>query len=153
MYLPCLHFVFFAQGKYVVCFDPLDGSSNIDCLVSIGTIFGIYRKVSVVYKAIGFDQKMNVEQKAGSLNRFTARSHCPAHSVHERSTKLLRYSNKMLVEEETISLFQLYLSFTKKLRFKKCQDRYSDNLPKPAQPSLFSSLSQKSFFKKVIFIQ
>ncbi|XP_012974784.1 fructose-1,6-bisphosphatase 1 [Mesocricetus auratus] len=32
------------RGKYVVCFDPLDGSSNIDCLVSIGTIFGIYRK-------------------------------------------------------------------------------------------------------------
>ncbi|KAA0191798.1 hypothetical protein HAZT_HAZT000883 [Hyalella azteca] len=30
------------QGKYVVCFDPLDGSSNIDCLVSIGSIFGIY---------------------------------------------------------------------------------------------------------------
>lgn len=25
-------------------FDPLDGSSNIDCLVSIGTIFGIYKK-------------------------------------------------------------------------------------------------------------
>lgn len=34
------------QGKYIVCFDPLDGSSNIDCLVSIGTIFTIYRKVS-----------------------------------------------------------------------------------------------------------
>jgi len=34
------------QGKYVVCFDPLDGSSNIDCLVSIGTIFAIYRKTS-----------------------------------------------------------------------------------------------------------
>lgn len=34
------------RGKYVVCFDPLDGSSNIDCLVSIGTIFGIYRKNS-----------------------------------------------------------------------------------------------------------
>lgn len=33
------------QGKYVVCFDPLDGSSNIDCLVSIGTIFSIYRKL------------------------------------------------------------------------------------------------------------
>jgi hypothetical protein len=27
------------QGKYIVCFDPLDGSSNIDCLVSIGSIF------------------------------------------------------------------------------------------------------------------
>lgn len=34
------------QGKYVVTFDPLDGSSNIDCLVSIGTIFGIYRKIT-----------------------------------------------------------------------------------------------------------
>ncbi|RXG60617.1 Fructose-1,6-bisphosphatase 1 [Armadillidium vulgare] len=32
------------QGKYVVCFDPLDGSSNIDCLVSIGSIFAVYRK-------------------------------------------------------------------------------------------------------------
>uniref|UniRef100_A0A7N6B5Q1 fructose-bisphosphatase n=1 Tax=Anabas testudineus TaxID=64144 RepID=A0A7N6B5Q1_ANATE len=34
------------RGKYIVCFDPLDGSSNIDCLVSIGTIFAIYKKVS-----------------------------------------------------------------------------------------------------------
>ncbi|KAJ4838223.1 Fructose-1,6-bisphosphatase, cytosolic [Turnera subulata] len=30
------------RGKYIVVFDPLDGSSNIDCGVSIGTIFGIY---------------------------------------------------------------------------------------------------------------
>uniref|UniRef100_A0A914PGR5 fructose-bisphosphatase n=1 Tax=Panagrolaimus davidi TaxID=227884 RepID=A0A914PGR5_9BILA len=34
------------QGKYIVTFDPLDGSSNIDCLVSIGTIFGIYKRNS-----------------------------------------------------------------------------------------------------------
>ncbi|PNF31705.1 Fructose-1,6-bisphosphatase 1 [Cryptotermes secundus] len=33
------------QGKYIVCFDPLDGSSNIDCLVSIGSIFGIFKKI------------------------------------------------------------------------------------------------------------
>ncbi|KAG8194849.1 hypothetical protein JTE90_017282 [Oedothorax gibbosus] len=32
------------QGKYIVCFDPLDGSSNIDCLVSIGSIFAVYRR-------------------------------------------------------------------------------------------------------------
>ena len=31
------------QGKYVVLFDPLDGSSNVDVNVSIGTIFSIYR--------------------------------------------------------------------------------------------------------------
>lgn len=34
-----------SRGKYVVSFDPLDGSSNIDCLVSIGSIFGIWKKV------------------------------------------------------------------------------------------------------------
>lgn len=31
------------RGNYLVCFDPLDGSSNIDANVSIGTIFGIWR--------------------------------------------------------------------------------------------------------------
>ena len=36
------------RGKYCVVFDPLDGSSNIDCGVSIGTIFGIYRVVRVI---------------------------------------------------------------------------------------------------------
>ncbi|MDX1685159.1 MAG: class 1 fructose-bisphosphatase [Saprospiraceae bacterium] len=34
------------QSKYVVVFDPLDGSSNIDVNVSVGTIFGIYRRKS-----------------------------------------------------------------------------------------------------------
>lgn len=34
------------QGKYIVAIDPLDGSSNIDVNVSIGTIFSIYRRVS-----------------------------------------------------------------------------------------------------------
>ncbi|RKP37729.1 putative FBP1-fructose-1,6-bisphosphatase [Dimargaris cristalligena] len=31
------------QGKYCVTFDPLDGSSNIDAGVNVGTIFGIYK--------------------------------------------------------------------------------------------------------------
>lgn len=34
------------NSKYVVLIDPLDGSGNIDVNVSIGTIFGIYRRVS-----------------------------------------------------------------------------------------------------------
>jgi fructose-1,6-bisphosphatase I len=33
-------------GKYVLVFDPLDGSSNIDTNVSVGTIFGVYRRKS-----------------------------------------------------------------------------------------------------------
>jgi fructose-1,6-bisphosphatase I len=34
------------NSKYVVLFDPLDGSSNIDVNASIGTIFSIYRRIS-----------------------------------------------------------------------------------------------------------
>lgn len=37
---------FAVNGKYIVCIDPLDGSSNIDANVSVGTIFSIYRRVS-----------------------------------------------------------------------------------------------------------
>lgn len=37
---------FARDGKYVVCIDPLDGSSNIDVNVSIGTIFSIYRRIT-----------------------------------------------------------------------------------------------------------
>lgn len=33
-----------AKGGYAIVFDPLDGSSNIDCNLSVGTIFGIYKK-------------------------------------------------------------------------------------------------------------
>ncbi|KAI8925845.1 fructose-1,6-bisphosphatase class 1/Sedoheputulose-1,7-bisphosphatase [Entophlyctis helioformis] len=40
-----------AQGNYCVVFDPLDGSSNIDCGVSVGTIFGIYRVKDATKKA------------------------------------------------------------------------------------------------------
>jgi fructose-1,6-bisphosphatase I len=35
------------NAKYVVAIDPLDGSSNIDVNVSVGTIFSIYRRVSL----------------------------------------------------------------------------------------------------------
>ncbi len=36
------------MNKYVVLIDPLDGSSNIDVNVSVGTIFSIYRRISPV---------------------------------------------------------------------------------------------------------
>ncbi|WP_422009077.1 class 1 fructose-bisphosphatase [Roseivirga pacifica] len=34
------------RSKYIVAIDPLDGSSNIDVNVSIGTIFSVYRRIS-----------------------------------------------------------------------------------------------------------
>jgi len=38
-------------GKYIILFDPLDGSSNIDVNISIGTIFSIYKRLSPDGKA------------------------------------------------------------------------------------------------------
>jgi fructose-1,6-bisphosphatase I len=38
------------NSKYIVLFDPLDGSGNIDVNVSIGTIFSVYRRVSELGK-------------------------------------------------------------------------------------------------------
>jgi fructose-1,6-bisphosphatase I len=36
------------DGKYIVAIDPLDGSSNIDVNVSVGTIFSIYKRITEV---------------------------------------------------------------------------------------------------------
>jgi fructose-1,6-bisphosphatase I len=36
----------YPKGKYVLMFDPLDGSSNIDVNISIGTIFSVHRRLS-----------------------------------------------------------------------------------------------------------
>merc|ERR1719262_2065555 len=35
------------RGPFCVAFDPLDGSSNIDCNVSVGSIFSVFRRKSV----------------------------------------------------------------------------------------------------------
>ncbi len=40
------------NGNYVMCMDPLDGSSNIDVNVSVGTIFSIYRRITPLGKKV-----------------------------------------------------------------------------------------------------
>ncbi len=58
------------NGKYVVCMDPLDGSSNIDVNVSIGTIFSIYRRISDPGKPVTKDdflQPGNKQVAAGYI--------------------------------------------------------------------------------------
>ncbi len=42
IHIPAKHKI----GKYVLLFDPLDGSSNIDVNISIGTIFSIYKRIT-----------------------------------------------------------------------------------------------------------
>lgn len=56
------------QNKYVVLIDPLDGSSNIDVNVSVGTIFSIYRRVTPVGTPVqieDFLQEGNKQVAAG----------------------------------------------------------------------------------------
>jgi fructose-1,6-bisphosphatase I len=56
------------QSKYVCLFDPLDGSSNIDVNVSIGTIFSVFRRVSELgkpAKSEDFLQQGNKQVAAG----------------------------------------------------------------------------------------
>lgn len=43
------------KNKYVVLIDPLDGSSNIDVNVSVGTIFSIYRRVTPIGTPVTID--------------------------------------------------------------------------------------------------
>lgn len=54
-------------GKYVVAFDPLDGSSNIDINGQIGTIFSIYRALDLVshHSDLQFHQKGSQQVCAG----------------------------------------------------------------------------------------
>ncbi len=58
------------NSKYVICMDPLDGSSNIDVNVSIGTIFSIYRRISPAGKPVNEDdflQKGTKQVAAGYI--------------------------------------------------------------------------------------
>ncbi|MFD1314260.1 class 1 fructose-bisphosphatase [Namhaeicola litoreus] len=56
------------DNKYVVLIDPLDGSSNIDVNVSVGTIFSVYRRVSPIGTPVTLDdflQPGNLQVAAG----------------------------------------------------------------------------------------
>jgi len=56
------------QNKYVVLIDPLDGSSNIDVNVSVGTIFSVYRRITPVGTPVSMEdflQKGNQQVAAG----------------------------------------------------------------------------------------
>lgn len=60
------------RGKYCVVFDPLDGSSNIDAGVNIGTIFGIYqivRNMNTIQKRKDLPTDHSTETWFDGLNR------------------------------------------------------------------------------------
>src|SRR5271163_1836426 len=52
-------------GKYVIVFDPLDGSSNIDVNVNVGTIFSVYRRKETANALDSVLQPGNCQVAAG----------------------------------------------------------------------------------------
>lgn len=75
------------SGKYVIAIDPLDGSSNIDVNVSIGTIFSIYRRKSGLGKPISREdimQKGTDQVAAGYIlyGSSTMLVYTTGHGVH-----------------------------------------------------------------------
>jgi len=76
----------YPQGKYVLIYDPLDGSSNIDANITIGSIFSIHGRVSAGGKGTledvlqpGFKQVAAGYVLFGSSMMFV---YCAGHGVH-----------------------------------------------------------------------
>ncbi|MCG8340524.1 MAG: class 1 fructose-bisphosphatase [Cytophagales bacterium] len=75
------------QGKYIVALDPLDGSSNIDVNVSIGTIFSIYHRISPIGEPVQPEdvlQRGSEQMAAGYLlyGTSTMLVYTTGHGVH-----------------------------------------------------------------------
>jgi fructose-1,6-bisphosphatase I len=68
-------------GHYICCFDPIDGSSNLDACISSGSIFGIYNPGECVIEesddadAILSKCITNVKKVKNSFHRFYSLSH------------------------------------------------------------------------------
>jgi fructose-1,6-bisphosphatase I len=71
-------------GKYVCLFDPLDGSSNIDVNVSVGTIFSIYRR----------ETKDNIPGELADCLQPGAQQVCAGYVVYGSSTMLVYTTGK-----------------------------------------------------------
>lgn len=64
-----------AEGNYAVVCDPIDGSSNIDAGVSVGTIFGIYRLLPGSSGSIKDVLRRGTEMVAAGYTMYGASSH------------------------------------------------------------------------------
>jgi len=81
--------IFGGEGKYAVVCDPIDGSSNLDAGVSVGTIFGVFKLddsakgtaedmlmpgtelVAAGFTMYGASANLVLTMKGGSVNGFT----------------------------------------------------------------------------------
>ncbi len=105
-----------SRGRYIVLMDPLDGSSNIDVNVSIGTIFSIYRRG-------GLDEALTKEDLLQAGTRQVAAGY-----ILYGSSTMLVYTTGNGVDGFTLdpSIGEFLLSH-KDIRFPKSCSIYSVN--------------------------
>ena len=60
----------FAKGEYILIFDPLDGSSNIDVNINIGTIFSLHRRVSSKDQDVSIEDVLQVGTRQVAAGYF-----------------------------------------------------------------------------------
>lgn len=74
------------QGEYIVVFDPLDGSSNLDVNVSVGTIFSIFRRTANGGKALADEVLQTGRQQVAAgyvaYGSSTVLVYTTGHGVH-----------------------------------------------------------------------
>ena len=74
------------QGEYIVVFDPLDGSSNLDVNVSVGTIFSIFRRSAGQGKAMADEVLQSGRQQVAAgyvaYGSSTVLVYTTGHGVH-----------------------------------------------------------------------
>jgi len=77
------------NAKYVILTDPLDGSSNIDVNVAVGTIFSIYRRISPVGTPVTLEDFMPLPVDSGTSTTAppsSATAASPRHTdMHRRA--------------------------------------------------------------------
>ncbi|CAG9001254.1 MAG: Fructose-1,6-bisphosphatase class 1 [Candidatus Celerinatantimonas neptuna] len=130
-----------SRSKYVVLMDPLDGSSNIDVNVTVGTIFSIYKRITPVGTAVTLDdflQPGNQQVAAGYVvyGSSTMLVYTTGHGVHgftcdpSLGVFYLSHENMTIPQDGTIYSINEgnYIKFPDGVKkyIKYCQERDQD---------------------------
>ncbi|MCE9590751.1 MAG: class 1 fructose-bisphosphatase [Planctomycetes bacterium] len=136
-------------GKYIVMFDPLDGSSNIDTNVSVGTIFTIleripgeksvtqgvlqpgYKQLAAGYVVYGSSTVM-VYTVGHGVHMFTLDPQFGAYLLVKENVKMPEYANQYSCNEAYLHTFPegygKYLGWAKDHKGGQCSMRYIGSL-------------------------
>jgi fructose-1,6-bisphosphatase I len=127
----------YPKGKYVLVFDPLDGSSNIDVNITLGTIFGFYKRLDPTLRTDGTEEDVlqpgrklvaagyvlygsstvMVYTTGHGVNVFTYDPTVGEFLLTKRHLKMPKWNNQYSVNEgyyyKWDSKFQKYIDFIK----------------------------------------